>query len=273
MEWRIGTSGFSYDEWVGSFYPEHQPGSERLAWYAARLPAVEINNTFHRMPRASVLTGWASRVPASFRFAVKAPRRITHVARNADVPADAVAHLFATLASLGETLGPVLFQLPPWARKDVDRLRQTLALVPAGRRAAFEFRHPSWIDDEVHAVLRDAGAALCAADFDDSAKGVPIVATAPFGYLRLRAADYDDAQLGAWIEAIGAQPWQEAFVFFKHEDAGAAPVLARRMLAIAHGLPLDDLPRAPKRSEVAPKRAPARAPGGRRTRRDEAEKG
>jgi len=262
-EWRVGSSGFSYDEWVGPFYPEELPGAGRLAYYAARLPAVEINNTFYRMPGDRVLAGWASRVPPDFRFALKAPRRITHAAKDAD-PSDAIAHLFRVVPALGGTLGPVLFQLPPWARKDVGRLRAMLALVPAGRRVAFEFRHASWLDDEVYAVLSEAGAALCAADFDEADKKVALVATAPFGYLRLRAAAYDDAQLAAWVETIRAQSWQDAFVFFKHEDSGTAPVLARRMLAIAHGLPLDAEPPLPKRTarpaepRVARKRPPAR---------------
>ena len=249
-EWRVGTSGFSYDEWVGSFYPQDLPGAGRLAFYASRLPAVEINNTFYRMPAANVLAGWAARVPAGFRFALKAPRRITHAAKGAD-PSDAVTHLFRTVESLGDRLGLVLFQLPPWAKRDLDRLRALLALVPSGRRVAFEFRHASWLDDEVYAVLRDAGAALCAADFDEADRKVPVVATAPFGYLRLRAAAYDDAQLAAWVDAIRAQSWRDAFVFFKHEDSGTAPILARRMLAIAHGLPLDAEAPVPKRTAPA----------------------
>jgi uncharacterized protein YecE (DUF72 family) len=284
IEWRVGTSGFSYDEWVGPFYPDDLPGAGRLAYYAARLPAVEINNTFYRMPSAQVLAGWAARVPDGFRFALKAPRRITHAAKDAD-PSDAIAHLFHTVESLGDRLGLVLFQLPPWAQRDLGRLRAMLALVPPGRRVAFEFRHASWQDEAVHAVLREAGAALCAADFgepersegDQRARGersepresVPIVATAPFGYLRLRAAAYDDAQLAAWVDAIRAQPWQEAFVFFKHEDAGAAPLLARRMLAIAHGLPLDAEAPVPKRAAAPSEARPARVPAARRKQSDQ----
>lgn len=262
MEWRVGTSGFSYEEWTGPFYPAELPGAQRLAYYAERLPAVEINNTFYRMPNASVLAGWAERVPPGFRFALKAPRRITHAAKSskdAD-PTSAVTHLFRVAASLGDALGPVLFQLPPWSRKDLGRLHALLAPVPAGRQVALEFRHPSWFDEETFAVLREAGAALCAADFDDPARAVPLVPTASFGYVRLRAADYDDAQLASWVEVLRAQPWQESFVFFKHEDAGAAPVLARRMLAIASGLAPGAAPTGPKRGETTPARKPARAP-------------
>jgi len=245
MHWNVGTSGFSYDEWSGSFYPEDLPGAERLAYYAERLPAVEINNTFYRMPKAAVLAGWAERVPAPFRFALKAPRSITH--KKDAQPADAVPHLFRMAEGLGENLGPVLFQLPPWSRKSIEKLRALLALVPAGRKVAVEFRHASWLDDEVFAVLREANAALCAADFDDEAKQVPLIATATFGYVRLRAADYDDAQLRAWATQIAAQPWTESFVFFKHEDAGAAPKLAERLLAITG-------------SEWSARKGPKRAP-------------
>jgi len=232
MRWQVGTSGFSYDAWEGPFYPEALPGARRLAYYASQLPAVEINNTFYRMPKAAMLAGWASQVPASFRFALKAPRRITHAKGFAFEP-DAIAHLFRAADALGERLGPVLFQLPPWQRKDAARLRELLAAVPPGRRAALEFRHHSWLDDEVYAVLREADAGLCAADFDEAEKRVPLVASASFGYLRLRAADYADDALRAWIAEIAVEPWQEVYVFFKHEDAGAAPRLAARLLELA----------------------------------------
>jgi uncharacterized protein YecE (DUF72 family) len=257
MRWSVGTSGFSYDEWVGPFYPTDLSGAKRLAYYAERLPAVEINNTFYRMPRAHVLAGWASRVPASFRFALKAPRSITH-AKEPDF-ARAVPHLFAMADALGDRLGPVLFQLPPTAQKDVAKLRALLAQVPAERRVALEFRHASWLDDEVFAALRDANAALCAADFDDEAKRVPLVATADFGYVRLRADAYDDAQLRDWASALTTRGWREVFVFFKHEDAGVAPQLATRLLRIA-GVPAPELPeRFGPRRVPAPKKAPARA--------------
>jgi uncharacterized protein YecE (DUF72 family) len=255
MRWRVGTSGFSYDEWAGSFYPEELPGAQRLAYYAARLPAVEINNTFYRMPKPSVLEGWAAQAGPGFRFALKAPRRITHAKAGEDT-SEAAAHLFRVSAALGEACGPVLFQLPPWARKDLARLRGWLAAAPEGRAVALEVRHPSWLDDEVYTALREAGAALCAADFDEPARAVPLVATARFGYLRLRAADYDDAALRRWADEIAAQGWDEAYVFFKHEDAGAAPRLAARLLALATG----EAPavREPQRAP-RPRREPARA--------------
>ena len=231
MRWRVGTSGFAYDEWAGPFYPEDLPAAQRLGFYAARLPAVEINNTFYRMPKAAVLAGWAAAVPESFRFALKAPRRITHAKGFAFEP-EALAYLFRTVEALGDRLGPVLFQLPPWLRKDVGRLCELLAALPPGRAAAVEFRHASWLDDEVFAALRATNTALCAADFDDAERRVPIVPTARFGYLRLRAADYGDDALRGWVGELAAQPWQEVFVFFKHEDAGAAPHLAARLLEL-----------------------------------------
>ena len=255
MRWLAGTSGFSYDEWTGSFYPEDLPGAQRLAFYAARLPAVEINNSFYRMPKAAVLEGWAAQVGPGFRFALKAPRRITHAKAGED-GADAVAHLVRVSAALGERCGPLLFQLPPWARKDVARLRGWLAAVPAGRPVALEVRHPSWLEEEVYGVLREAGAALCAADFDEPERAVPLVPTARFGYLRLRAADYDATALRRWIAEIAAQPWDEVYVFFKHEDAGAAPRLAARLLELATG----EAPaaHAPRRA-APPPREPVRA--------------
>ena len=232
MQWRVGTSGFSYDAWAGPFYPEDLPDKKRLAWYAERLPAVEINNTFYRMPKADVLAGWARAAPEEFRFVLKAPRRITHAKKDAD-PTDAVAHLFRTAATLGERLGPVLFQLPPWARKDLAHLRTLLAPVPRGRRVAVEFRHPSWLDEEVDAFLREHGVARCAADFEEEHKSVPLVATAPFGYVRLRAEAYDDDALRGWIATLSAPGFDECFVFFKHEDEGVAPKLALRLLELA----------------------------------------
>ncbi|MFW6067201.1 MAG: DUF72 domain-containing protein [Myxococcota bacterium] len=231
MHVRVGTSGFSYDEWNGVFYPKGTKPADRLRYYAERLPTVEINNTFYRMPRGSMLDGWRDKVPESFRFVLKASRRITHQAKIAPEAEDSVRYLWEVSSRLGTLLGPFLFQLPPYLRKDVERLRGFLASLPAGMRAALEFRHRSWLDDEVYAVLREHGAAMVAADFEDDEAGTPLVATAGFGYLRLRADDYDDSALADWAGRILEQPWQEAYVFFKHEDEGAAPRLAARLLA------------------------------------------
>lgn len=232
MRLRVGTSGYAYPAWKGRFYDAGLPASRMLAAYAARLAAVEINATFYRMPKPATLAGWRAEVPPGFVFALKAPQRVTHVKRLAGV-ADDVAFFLRTAAELGDGLGPVLWQLPPSLRKDLPRLRDLLALLPRGGRAAVEFRHESWQADDVLATLSDAGAALCLAD--DELRTTPVVPTAGFGYLRLRRQDYDDAALAGWLETIRAQPWGEAFVFFKHEDEARGPAYALRFTALAGG--------------------------------------
>jgi uncharacterized protein YecE (DUF72 family) len=232
-----GASGFAYKPWKGPFYPEGLPDAEMLAYYAARLPAVEINNTFHRLPKAQMLEDWAAQTPDLFRFVLKASRKITHIQRLKDV-GDTVGYLFETAATLGAKLGPLLFQLPPHLKKDLDRLRSFLDLVPADRRVALEFRNASWFEDEVFEALRERDAALCVAETgpDDQEGGsapVPLVRTASWGYLRLRRDDYTDADLQAWSERIRSQGWSEAYVFFKHEDEGAAPKLALRLMELS----------------------------------------
>jgi uncharacterized protein YecE (DUF72 family) len=234
-----GSSGFAYKPWKGPFYPADLPDAEMLAYYAARLPAVEINNTFYRLPKADVLAGWAEQTPAGFRFVLKASRRITHIQRLKEV-GELVDYLFRTAATLGDRLGPLLFQLPPHMKKDLDRLRIFLELVPQDRRVALEFRHASWFEDDVFDLLRAHDAALCFAetgseDEEGESLSVPLVATTGWGYLRLRREDYTDADLQSWAKRINAQPWSEAYVFFKHEDEGAAPRLAQRLLELAAG--------------------------------------
>jgi len=224
MRLRIGTSGFAYKEWKGPFYPADLADREMLGHYAARLDTVEINNTFYRMPTARMLTGWSEQVPAGFAFALKASRRITHQQR-LEGCADTLSHLLGATAALGSALGPILFQLPPWLRKDLARLTAFLALLPAGLRAAFEFRHASWMDDEVAACLGERACALVVADVEDGPDPA-VVPTAPFGYLRLRRPGYTGEELSRWAARITAQPWDEAFVYFKHEDDGAGPKLA-----------------------------------------------
>ncbi len=219
-----GTSGFSYDGWTGTFYPEDLPAGERLAYYATKLPAVEINNTFYRMPKPELLARWAADVPAGFRFALKASQRITHIKRLKEVAGE-VKFLLGSVRQLGDKLGPLLYGLPPNLKKDVPRLAAFLALLPSDVKAAFEFRNATWLDDEVYGLLRSAGAALCVAD--DEKGTTPLVATAPWGYLRLRREDYAAADLDAWAERVRAAGWEEAYVFFKHEEEGAAPALAR----------------------------------------------
>jgi uncharacterized protein YecE (DUF72 family) len=225
-----GTSGFSYKEWKVSFYPEDLPAARMLAYYAERLPAVEINNTFYRMPRPALLEGWAAEVPPEFRFVLKASQRITHFKRLKEA-GDEVAYFFGVAATLGPRLGPALFQLPPNLKKDLPRLEAFLATIPAGRRAAFEFRHASWFEEDVFDALRARGAALCVAEDEELA--TPLVATADWGYLRLRRQDYGEADVAAWAERVRAQKWAEAYVFFKHEDAGSGPKLAAQLLSRA----------------------------------------
>ncbi len=218
-----GTSGYSYTAWRGSFYPERLPAGEMLRFYATRLPTVEINNTFYRMPNAELLERWARDTPDTFSLALKAPQRITHVKRLNDP--DSLAFFLKTAGALGGRLGPVLFQLPPFMKKDLDRLRSFLALLPEGVRAAFEFRHATWLDDDVHAALRDHGAALCLADTDEQ-PDPDLVVTADWGYLRLRRAAYDEAALASWADRIRSRPWAAAWTFFKHEEEGRGAAFA-----------------------------------------------
>jgi uncharacterized protein YecE (DUF72 family) len=228
MEIRAGTSGYSYKEWKGEFYPAKIAPAEMLAYYAARLSAVEINNTFYRMPRREVVESWASSVPASFRFAAKVSQRITHRKRLADVEPD-LDYLLDQLAPLGERLGLLLVQLPPNLPLDLARLERFLDHLGGRVRAAFEFRHASWLADPVLACLRDRGAALVASETDEA----PAVlhATAGFGYLRLRRTDYRSGDLADWVARVRAQAWDEAYVFFKHEVSG--PALAAEFAGLA----------------------------------------
>ncbi len=230
MDFHVGTSGYSYKEWKGSFYPEKLPAKQMLGFYGERFRTVEINNTFYRPPTRSVLETWATQVPANFRFVLKAPREITHIKLLANT-GEMLASLVGAAGALKERLGPLLFQLPPGFGKDVPRLRAFLAEMPLRTRAAFEFRHPSWFAAEVFDLLRDRGAALCIADADDDLE-VPFEATADWGYLRLRRVEYDDATLKTWAERMRQQSWGDAFVFFKHEDAGTGPRLENRLLEL-----------------------------------------
>jgi uncharacterized protein YecE (DUF72 family) len=238
MEILVGTSGYAYREWRGSFYPEKMKEKDMLRYYAERFPAVEINNTFYRLPGRETLVRWADEVPPGFVFVLKASQRITHRQRLSAESKETVDYLFDVASALGDRLGPVLFQTPPFLKKDTARLRAFLALLPAGHPVAFEFRHETWRDEEVYETLRARNAALVCADTEESGEaGAPIVPTADWGYLRLRRCDYDDATLRPWIDRIHAQPWQRAFVFFKHEDAKplAWPAIERFMLAGARG--------------------------------------
>jgi uncharacterized protein YecE (DUF72 family) len=231
MNLYVGTSGYSYQEWKGAFYPGDLSSNRMLHYYGERFNAVEINNTFYRMPGVSVLETWAGDVPADFKFVLKAPRQITHIHRLKNA-ADSVSYLFEVVGILQDRLGALLFQLPPNLKKDVPRLRDFLALLRSKPRVAFEFRHPSWFDDEVFGLLHDHQTVLCIAEAETDLE-VPFVATGDWGYLRLRRPDYDDAELKKWAQLVREQGWQNSFVFFKHEDEGKAPRMAIRFLELA----------------------------------------
>lgn len=231
MNLYVGTSGYSYKEWKGTFYPKDLPDKQMLRFYGERFRTVEMNNTFYRMPKASVVEAWASEVGADFRFVLKASQRITHVQRLKDAESS-VSYLLDVAGALKERLGPLLFQLPPNMKKDVPRLRDFLSLLPSQRRAAFEFRHQSWFDEEVFGLLRNHQVALCIAEAEDDLH-IPFVSTASWGYLRLRRPDYGDPELKAWWQRVREANWDEAFVFFKHEDEGKGPEMAARFLELA----------------------------------------
>lgn len=223
-----GASGFAFKEWKGSFYPQKMQAEEMLPWYADRLPTVEINSTFYRMPKRSVLEQWAALTPERFRFAIKASRRITHLSRlAADTAAEPLHYLYQNLDALGDKRGPVLFQLPPFLKKDVAKLQAFLQLLPDDHRAAFEFRHDSWFDDEVYTLLRAAGVSLCLSEREDSTPP-PLVETSDWGYVRLRLENYSEADLAAWAGRFAATHWQQVHVYFMHEPT--APVYAAALL-------------------------------------------
>src|SRR3954469_5371825 len=228
-----GASGYSFKEWKGAFYPADMKPEGMLAWYAERLPSVEINNTFYQMPKVAMLENWVQATPDSFRFAIKASRRITHMARlNAETAADSLAFLYKNLAALGPKRGPVLFQLPPFMKKDLPRLKDFLKLLPEDHGAAFEFRNESWFADDVYDVLKGSGASLCLSEREDNAPP-PLVETAPFGYVRLRLETYSDDDLKQWAARLAATSWREIHVYFMHEPT--APAYARSLMDLSEG--------------------------------------
>lgn len=234
MIW-VGTSGYNYPEWKGSFYPADLPASKMLAYYAARFPTVEINYTFYRMPTAALIAGWVEKFPAPYRLTLKAPRRITHDSRLREC-GGLVQDFCGVARGLGEKAGALLFQLPPSLRKDLPRLEQFLQDVPGDVRTAFEFRHASWFDAEVLSLLKARGAGLCVADTADFSTAVQV--TADHAYFRLRDEGYTRGDITRWagIVAETAARCAEVFVYFKHEDEGKGPEFARHLL--------DDLARA-----------------------------
>ena len=222
MKLHAGTSGFAFKEWKGSFYPQDLKDDGMLGFYSTKFPTVEINNTFYRLPKEHVLQDWAAQVPEPFTFAIKASQRITHFARLKPESASAVEFLLKNTASLATRLGPILFQLPPNLKKDTQRLSAFVDTLPSDRRYTIEFRHESWFEDDVFEVLRARDIPLCVTEQPDFAS--PFVSTASWGYTRLHRLDYDDAMLADWAKKISAQPWSEAFVFFKHDEGiGSGP--------------------------------------------------
>jgi uncharacterized protein YecE (DUF72 family) len=232
----IGTSGYSYKEWKGNFYPSDLPDARMLNYYAERFASVEINYTFYRMASVRQLQGWAKEVPEHFAFTLKAPRRITHELRLRDA-AEVAGDFCEAASSLKSRLGAILFQLPPFLKRDVPRLEDFLHQMPPDFRVAFEFRNASWFDDEVYDCLRRFGVALCVVE--SAERSAPLEATAPFGYFRLRQPDYSDADLEACARRIqdAASGWSDVFVYFKHEDEGRGPVLAGKLRALIEGTP------------------------------------
>jgi len=224
MMLRIGTSGYSYKEWKGTFYPEGLKASGMLSYYAGKLGTVEINNTFYRLPTPKLLEGWASQVPESFRFVLKASQKITHFKRLKGVEEE-MGFLVDSARTLGPRLGAFLVQIPPNLKRDDDRLAAFLGLLPPGMRAAFEVRHPSWLVPEVFSLLEKHGVALVASQTDEE-PDPEVTRTAPWGYLCLRKTAYQPAELDSWSRRIAGMGWEEAFIFFKHEQI--APNLAEK---------------------------------------------
>jgi len=226
----IGTSGFQYTEWKGNFYPEDLHTAKMLPFYAERFSTTEINYTFRRIPAPKTIENWKVLTPDNFRFALKAPQRITHWSKLRDC-ADTLEYFLKVVTGLGERLGPILFQLPPTFKKDADILSSFLRELPS-LHAAFEFRHESWFDDEIYGLLKSRNIALCIADTDTLA--TPKEITADYGYLRLRREDYEKADVEGWARFVSEQKsiWKDAFAYFKHEESGIGPKLAKQMLEL-----------------------------------------
>jgi uncharacterized protein YecE (DUF72 family) len=226
----VGTSGFQYKEWKGPFYPEDLPMAKMLPFYAERFSTTEINYTFHRIPAAKTIDNWKTLTPDKFRFALKAPQKITHWSKLRDC-SDTLDYFCRVVAQLDQKLGPVLFQLPPTFKKDAAILESFLRELPA-MRSAFEFRHESWFDDEIFETLKNRNVALCIADTENIV--TPTVATADYGYLRLRREDYGKIDIERWAKFVRdhENAWRDAFVYFKHEESGIGPKLAADMIKL-----------------------------------------
>jgi uncharacterized protein YecE (DUF72 family) len=230
MRYLIGTSGYNYPEWRGSFYPEKFPTAKMLAYYSERFNTVEVNYTFYRVPTEKLLAGWAEGTPEGFTFTLKAPRRITHDSKLKNV-GDLTQTFCKTAATLGSRLGVLLFQLPPTMKRDDAVFESFVDTIPEGTRAAFEFRHESWHDDRVFEALRRRNLALCVADSEKMS--TPVVSTADYTYYRLRDEGYQDADVARWADIIRARPSpRDAHVYFKHEEQGKGPEFARSLMKL-----------------------------------------
>lgn len=230
----VGTSGYNYPEWRGTFYPEKFSTNKMLAYYAERFPTVEINYTFYRMPTEKLLQGWSAGTPEHFAFTLKAPKRITHVAKLQHCE-DTLQAFCRTARTLGPKLGVLLFQLAPTFKKHTEVLKAFLDLLPDGTRAAFEFRHPSWFEAEVFDALRSRNVALCIADSEKLS--TPLEVTADYAYFRLRDEGYQQEDLARWAGIVKALPQKDAFVYFKHEEQGLGPDFAKRFIeAVGQGV-------------------------------------
>ena len=221
----IGTSGYNYPEWKGKFYPADLSAAKMLPYYAARFSTVEINYTFYRLPTEKMVAAWAEVTPAAFRLTLKAPKRITHDRRLKDCTT--LVQAFCSVAgTLGPKLGVLLFQLGPTFKKDLAVFDAFLLDLPPGARAAFEFRHASWFDDELYERLRARNLALCIADSEKLS--TPVVATADYGYFRLRDEGYTTDAINEWARVIREHEgvWKDTYVYFKHEEAGKGPEFA-----------------------------------------------
>jgi uncharacterized protein YecE (DUF72 family) len=225
----VGTSGFQYAEWKGTFYPEDLAAAKMLPFYAERFATTEINYTFRRIPSPKTIENWCKLTPEKFKFGLKAPQKITHFAKLQSCD-DTLTYFYRVVSALGPRLGPVLFQLPPFLKKDAALLSDFVRCFPQEMRAAFEFRHPSWFDDEIFDVLKANNVALCFAESDKLS--APLVSTSGFGYLRLRREDYKVDDVRRWADVIKVKEanWSDAFVYFKHEESGMGPKLAGQLL-------------------------------------------
>jgi len=229
MRVHVGTSGYNYPEWRGTFYPEAFPAGKMFAYYAERFRTVEINYTFYRMPNEKLVAGWAAQTPSPFKLTLKAPRRITHDSRLKNC-GELVKSFCAVAGTLGDKLGVLLFQLPPQSKKDLAVFDAFLEDLPPGAKAAFEFRHASWLDQDVFDRLAARKLALCIADSEKMS--TPVRVTADYAYFRLRDEGYTPGDIAAWADTIRRETaaCRDVYVYFKHEEEGKGPEFARMLM-------------------------------------------